>query len=111
MVTEIREIRPKIAVEKVLEDRAVIAKEVREELEAARRIKEKNDLLEEGIIMYAMSMIVIVSFQQLMLLSILQLLLFHMYNLMLLDYVCAMLSFFVQKFGPIKSVNSVPKMI
>lgn len=54
MVTEIREIRPKIAVEKVLEDRAVIAKEVREELEAARRIKEKNDLLEEGIIMYAM---------------------------------------------------------
>ena len=50
MVTEIREIRPKIAVEKVLEDRAVIAKEVREELEVARRMKEKNDLLEEGTI-------------------------------------------------------------
>ena len=50
MVTEIREIRPKIAVEKVLEDRAVIAKELREELEAARRIKEKNDLIEEGIV-------------------------------------------------------------
>ena len=50
MVTEIREIRPKIAVEKVLEDRAMTAKELREELEAARRIKEKNDLMEEGII-------------------------------------------------------------
>ena len=48
-VAEIRDLRPKLAVEKVWKDHAVIAKGLREELDNAKRIKEKDDLIEEEI--------------------------------------------------------------
>lgn len=48
-VTEVREIAPKVAVEKVLEARAEKGKVLREELDAARRAKEKQDQIEEEI--------------------------------------------------------------
>ena len=41
-VAEIRDLRPKLAVEKVWKDHAVIAKGLREELDNAKRIKEKD---------------------------------------------------------------------
>ena len=48
-VAEIRDIRPKLAVDKVWEDHAVLAKGLREELELARKVKEKDDRIEEEI--------------------------------------------------------------
>ena len=48
-VTEVREIAPKIAVDKVLEQRAEKGQKLREELEAARREKEKQDKIEEEV--------------------------------------------------------------
>ena len=48
-VAEIRDLRPKLAVEKVWEDHAAIAQGLRRELERARRVKEKDDRIEEEI--------------------------------------------------------------
>lgn len=48
-VAEIRDLRPKIAVEKVWEDHAAIAQGLRHELAYARRVKEKDDRMEEEI--------------------------------------------------------------
>ena len=48
-VAEIRDLRPKLAVEKVWEDHAAIAQGLRHELAHARRVKEKDDRMEEEI--------------------------------------------------------------
>ena len=48
-VFQVREIAPKIAVDKVLEQRAEKGQKLREELEAARREKEKQDKIEEEV--------------------------------------------------------------